>query len=186
MEEDHLFNDDAFEVIARARLNSSTIPEVLMKPVYEPVRKLVAKYLDKLEIRARRLVYLDKDKSVRDNNGVRFYVPVSNRRKVLRIAHHAPQAGHLGIQKSLNRLNHAWWPGMSKDEWLIKCCNRFQRNKLIHNLDGEMLIPETHGVWSRVYVNLNGLLPVTARNNKYILVVADSRSKFTVLVPLQV
>ena len=62
----------------------------------------------------------------------------------------------------------------------IKCC----RNKLIHYLDGEMLIPEPHGVWSRVHVDLNGPLPVTARNNKYILVVADSSSKFTVLVPL--
>ena len=149
------------------------------------MRKLVAKYLDRLEIRAERLVFLDKDKSVRDNNGVRFYVPVFNRRKILRLAHSAPHAAHMGIQKTLDRLNHAWWPGMRKDvEWLIKCCNRCQRNKLIHNLDGEMLIPEPHGVWSKVHVDLNGPLPVTARDNKYILIVVDSASKFTVLIPL--
>ena len=46
----------------------------------------------------------------------RWCYPLSFRPEVLRLAHEAPMAGHVGIRKTRSRIMaHFWWPRLCKD-----------------------------------------------------------------------
>ena len=125
-----------------------------------------------------------------DDNGAStrllLVVPRALVPEVLSTCHNSPTAGHLGVTKTVGRVQERfYWPGQHSDveDW-IQCCERCSTGKarkagprapLVSCLPGYPL--------ERVAIDILGPLPETERRNKYIMVVADYFSKWTESYP---
>lgn len=116
-------------------------------------------------------------------------VPKSERKQILIKCHDDPCAGHSGIFKTFERVSqHHYWPKMKADiakyvRRCIICC----KNKSEQKKPAGLLVP--HRVVDRpfrvVSCDFIGPLPRSTRGFKFILVVVDSFSKFTLVIPLR-
>lgn len=183
---DMQFEGDAFEIMARAMLLKETIPKPLDEPQFDEIKKLVLQHINKLELMNNRLVYRVDSHIHRINSGFRYYVPVVKRQEVLSIAHDAPSSGHLGITKTIDKLtDHVWWPSLREDvEYKVSTCSICQRSKHSTAIESELFPPEPDFVFGRVHMDLIIPLTTTVRGNKGILVLVDSASKYTILIPI--
>jgi hypothetical protein len=124
----------------------------------------------------------------------RLYVPQDKtlRKEIMEQYHDAPIAGHLGVQKTLERLRRTWfWPGMLQQvkEYVLSCdlCfrNKAQRHKQYGQLQ-DMPIPERSGQHISCDF-ITGLPlsrdPVTGVLHDAICVVIDKLTKYAWLVP---
>lgn len=100
--------------------------------------------------------------------------------------HESPAAAHLGINKTLNKINmHFWAEDLRRviaDR--VKSCPKCQRckqapNTRLGNLSSEVITKP----WEKVFIDHIGPLPKSTKGNKYILTVVDSFSKFVLLLP---
>ena len=108
-------------------------------------------------------------------------LPKSERRKALLDLHSAPTAGHLGINKTLDRVRQRfYWVGMKADvrSFIRECptCAKFKpppkrsRAPLQQRKAGSPM--------ERIALDILGPLPTTDNGNKYVLVVADYYTKY--------
>ena len=119
----------------------------------------------------------------------RLYVPEipELRTQLLREAHDARIAGHLGAAKTLEVLSRTyWWPKMSKTvHEYVHTCDGCQRNKARNQRPLGLLqplpIPSTN--WETVTMDLVTGLPVTPRGYDSIYVVVDKLSHMIKLSP---
>lgn len=114
-------------------------------------------------------------------------VPNLLQQEVLHYHHDIPSAGHLGTEKTLERLEQGfYWPSM-KDcviDYCLSCDNcaaRKQSKKKNHAPLGSYHVGEP---MERVAVDILGPLPLTRRGNKYVLVMVDCFTKWTEAVAL--
>lgn len=114
-------------------------------------------------------------------------VPNLLQQEVLHYHHDIPSAGHLGTEKTLERLKQGfYWPSM-KDcviDYCLSydnCAARKQSKKKNHTPLGSYHVGEP---MERVAVDILGPLPLTRRGNKYVLVMVDCFTKWTEAVAL--
>ena len=104
---------------------------------------------------------------------LQLVVPHSLTHDVLPALHDDPSAGHLGMRKTLHRVRQRfYWPGMSRDveEW-CRQCERCASHKSGNQTRRAPLLTSSVGYpIERVATDTMGLLPVTDRKNRYILV----------------
>ena len=94
---------------------------------------------------------------------------------------------HAGIMRSLRRLRLIWyWPGITSDvRRLVNSCEICQQAKY-----GGLHRASIHGPlfagrpWQKLAVDLVGPMPVTPRNNKWILVLTDHFTRWQDALPL--
>ena len=114
-------------------------------------------------------------------------VPAVLHTKFLNEAHAGRTSGHFGQDRTLARLRSvAYWPGMSVDVALYcKSCTTCERGKdpprAVKAPLGTIYVGAPFEVMA---MDIMGPLPLTARGNKYVLVVADSFSKWVEIIPL--
>ena len=118
-------------------------------------------------------------------------VPISLRVKIIRIAHDVPSSGHLGTQKTLDRvLRHFYWPGIFKfvRDYCCTCdvCQRLgkgnkkARAPLIN-------LPVIDKPFSRIAMDIVGPLETCEKSgNRFILTIMDLATHFPFAVPLKV
>ena len=118
-------------------------------------------------------------------------VPISLRSKIIRVAHDVPSSGHLGTQKTLDRvLRHFYWPGIFKyvREYCRTCdvCQRLgkgatkARAPLIN-------LPVIDKPWSRIALDIVGPLDICDKSgNRFILTIMDLATHFPFAFPLKV
>jgi len=134
---------------------------------------------DRLEIRAG-MMYRKFDEG-----GEILYqlvTPKDRQEAVIKYHHDLPSSGHLGVDKTLSKLQQAfYWPGMVDS--VRKYCNQCD-DCVAHKISrasnkaplGQYLVGEP---MERVMMDILGPLPVTSRGNRYILVIADWFTKWT-------
>lgn len=108
--------------------------------------------------------------------------------KVIKVYHDLPFAGHMGFEKTYNRIKKRfYWPNMNKDiQDYINACEPCARRKTPNHLKPAPLqkfsIPREP--FYRIAMDIVGPLPVTYKGNKYILTVQDALTKYVEAFPL--
>ena len=118
----------------------------------------------------------------------RICVPKIYREDVLQVCHNSLFAGHLGVKKTYNRIQHDYfWPKMSSDvkAWLESCMECAMKKGTPHDNIGKM-----GHLWSNepldiVACDIIGPLPITERGNRYILTFTDHFSRYVEAFPIQ-
>lgn len=117
-------------------------------------------------------------------------VPSSFRPKILRLAHDGPFAGHLGVNKTYDRvIRHFFWPGLKKDVAnYCRSCHVCQKiGKPNQNIPPAPLypIPAIGEPFERVMVDCVGPLPRTKSGNQYLLTIICTSTRFPEAIPLR-
>ena len=117
----------------------------------------------------------------------RILVPKLLQESVFLTAHNET-AGHFGIQPTMKRMKmHFFYPNMMQDISVrIEACARClaKTNKVL--IKAGVHVPMRNGFpMQTVNIDLMGLLPVTPKGHKYIMVMQDGFSRFVVLQPLK-
>jgi len=117
-------------------------------------------------------------------------VPRVHRREVLELAHALPMAGHLGINKTYQKiLNHFYWPGLKKDvTQYCKSCHVCQMvGKPNQPIPAAPLqpIPICGEPFSHVLIDCVGPLPKTKSGNQYLLTIMCQFTRFPEAIPLR-
>lgn len=114
-------------------------------------------------------------------------IPAALTKEILSLSHDSPSGGHLGIAKTVNRIKQKFfWLGIKSDviHW-IKTCQLCQTRK---TPVPAVRAPLTNIVASEpmelVVIDITGPLPITERENKYILVVGDMFTKWIENYPM--
>src|ERR1043165_2030263 len=118
-------------------------------------------------------------------------VPISLRVKIIRIAHDVPSSGHLGTQKTLDRvLRHFYWPGIYKFvRDYCRTCDVCQRlGKGAKKARAPLLnLPVIDKPFTRIAMDIVGPLETCEKSgNRFILMIMDLATHFPFAVPLKV
>ncbi|CAG2239793.1 unnamed protein product [Mytilus edulis] len=121
------------------------------------------------------------DKDDVDNFKLQLLVPKSHQKTVFKYFHDVPSAGHLGPDKMLSRIQQLfYWPAMKSSitRYCKECDQCAARKSLKRNKAplGQYLVVEP---MERVAIDILGPLPLTKRQNRYVLVLCDCFSKWT-------
>lgn len=123
------------------------------------------------------------------NDSWKEVVPKEMRTSIIRENHDAATAGHAGIYKTYERLKlRYYWPKMKADiaRYIRKCSVCLKHKPLLNSPPGFMgKHPEVNKPWQMISIDLFGPLPRSTQGYKYIFVVTDTFSKFSLFFPLR-
>ncbi len=117
-------------------------------------------------------------------------VPPSYRSEILRLAHDGLFSGHLGVNKTYDRvIRHFFWPGIKKDvASYCRSCHVCQKiGKPNQTIPPAPLypIPAIGEPFERVMVDCVGPLPRTKSGNQYLLTTMCTSTRFPEVIPLR-
>ncbi|XP_072174662.1 uncharacterized protein [Diadema setosum] len=128
------------------------------------------------------------DEDFRDVHQV--VVPKMYRKEIISLAHEAPLAGHLGINKTQEKvLRYFFWPGLRHDvaEFCRSCHVCQVVGKPNQKIPPAPLrpIPAFEEPFSRVIVDCVGPLPRTKSGHQYLLTMMCASTRFPEAIPLR-
>lgn len=132
--------------------------------------------------------YISSDQpQFEENYHWKLVVPRSLRAEVLRECHDEALAGHLGIFKTRKRVAQSYyWPKMT--EFItryVRRCEICQAQKPDQRGPaGKMSVRKVQRPWQVVSTDLMGPFPRSSRRNRFLLVVVDVFTKFSLLFPI--
>ena len=105
-------------------------------------------------------------------------LPTALRQATLQHNHDAPTAGHQGFERTLDRLRQeAYWVSMAKDvEKYCRECTKCQKSKLSMPQRAPLTSLPIGRPWQMIAVDILEV-PLSANNNRYLLVVKDYYTK---------
>src|SRR5436190_161936 len=118
----------------------------------------------------------------------KLVLPKDSRLEVIREAHDAPQAGHLGVEKTYQRVAiRYFWPRMFKDiANYVRRCDTCQRAKVEQDVPAGLMGRRTiETPWSIIAADIMGPFPPSRGGNVYILVIQDLLTKWIECCPLR-
>jgi transposase InsO family protein len=159
------------------------------KSIYNSCLTRPENYLNYL-IKNNSLYRLCKNKhELTDEFSWKEVVPKELRESIIRENHSEPVAGHLGIYKTYRRLAlRFYWPGMHQDvvRFVSSCEKCLSYKPQNHQTLGEMGRPkQCSRPFQMVSVDLMGPLPVTRKQNSFILVITCCFSKYCLIFPIR-
>ena len=111
------------------------------------------------------------------------------RQTLLTQFHDSPLSGHLGFDRTLDRIQRSyWWPNMKSSVLnFVASCRQCATKKIIRHKKGIPLMhQETPGEpMQSIAMDILGPLPVTKRNNRFVIVFTDRFSRFVEIEALQ-
>ena len=112
-------------------------------------------------------------------------LPPSFQQEALTLSHDIPTAGHLGVDKTLDRLRrNAYWVSMAKDvERYCRNCTICQKSKLSLPPRAPLQNMPIGQPWQMVAVDILQV-PLSTNNNRYLLVLQDYFTKWADAIPL--
>ena len=132
------------------------------------------------------------DVSVEDEWAVKhqIVIPKSYRQEILSMAHETPLAGHMGINKTCQKiLNHFYWPSLRKD--VVEFCKSCHACQMVGKPNQSIPkaplqpIPAVQEPFSRIIVDCVGPLPKTRSGNQYLLTIMCASTRFPEAIPLR-
>ena len=115
-------------------------------------------------------------------------VPKKYRGLVLKLAHDIPWSGHLGIEKTKDRvLQNYYWPGVFKDlADYCRSCPECQKTACRRRGETAKLgqMPILDEPFRRVGIDIIGKLNRSAQGNAYILTIVDYATRYPEAIPL--
>jgi len=116
-------------------------------------------------------------------------VPTAKVEKILAYLHNGVAGGHLGAKKLIAKMKpRFFWEGMVVDakRW-CNACKQCRQRKSVQNKNAGVpqQMPQGLVVGQIVAIDIVGPLPITARNNRYIVTIMDTYSRFVAAVPVE-
>ena len=115
-------------------------------------------------------------------------VPQKCRGALLKIAHSIPLAGHLGRDKTTQRLlQRFYWPTLYQDvRNYCKRCGECQKARGHKVLKAPLIpLPVVGEPFERIAMDIVGPLPQSSSGNKYILVICDYATRYPEAISLR-
>lgn len=125
---------------------------------------------------------------VGDLEAWKLVLPSELRQQALFNSHDVPQAGHLGVEKTLRRLSlKYYWPNMLREvaNYVRKCavCQRCKVEQAVPvGLMGKRILEQP---WDTIAGDIMGPLPTSKNGFAYVLVLQDLFSKWIEIAPLR-
>jgi transposase InsO family protein len=117
----------------------------------------------------------------------RVYIPTGLRDDMLREAHDAVMSGHLGMDKTMERLARvAFWPNMETDvRQYVRSCDSCQRCKPSNLKPAGLLrpLPIPNQGWECIAMDFIVRLPMTSSGHDSVLTVVDRLTKMAHFLP---
>ena len=117
-------------------------------------------------------------------------VPEQCRQEILHLAHEAPMVGHLGINKTYQKiLQNFYWPGLKTD--VKSFCQSCHACQLVgkpnqNNLKAPLCpIPASSEPFSQVIIDCVGPLPKTKAVHQYLLTIMCASTRFPEAIPFR-
>ena len=108
-------------------------------------------------------------------------IPRALRERVLHEMHNSPTAGHLGTRRNLTAIRtRFYWPRMKEMamDWCKQCARCAARKPPQRKARAAMQKYQVGVPMERVAIDVMGPLPVSARGNRYVIVMADYFTKW--------
>ena len=177
--------DDTIAKVMQAKEQDVRPPDDSTKCYSTHTRKLFQLW-DQLEIRQGILFRIFH--SPDDGSTTRqLVVPLSLQSEILELIHAGPGGGHLGQEKTLQKLkDRFYWPGHYNDvmTWCATCPSCTTRKSPIPKPSAPLKPISVGNPMQLVAVDLLGPLPLSQTGNSYILVAADYFTKWCEAYPL--
>ena len=112
-------------------------------------------------------------------------IPVSQQLTLLKQYHDVPSAGHLGFEKTANKLRQVgYWVGMLQDiDKYCQECTVCQRTKPPTPTKAPLTSVPIGRPWEMIAVDILEV-PVSQYNNRYLLVIQDYMTKWAEAIPI--
>ena len=113
--------------------------------------------------------------------------PRTNTHCVGGVLHSCATAGHLGVTKTLQKVqSRFYWPGQRRDaeDWCRACDSRASRKMLLRSCRAPLQLHQPGVPLQRVAMDFLGPLPETERGNWHVLMIADYFTKWTEAFPM--
>ncbi|RUA04454.1 MAG: hypothetical protein DSY43_06235 [Gammaproteobacteria bacterium] len=119
----------------------------------------------------------------------RVVVPESYRGEILRVAHSIPLAGHMGIDKTRQRIEvHFYWPYLHADvkRYCETCpeCQLVTRKRKAERAPLKP-VPIVMEPFKKIAIDIVGELPRTKTGYRYILTIVDYATRYPEAIPLK-
>lgn len=141
--------------------------------------------------RIKSLLYLDRGQvRMRGENGWDSVVvlPASETRVVFQNLHSESFSGHFAKDRTIKRIAERYfWPSLREDvgRWISEC-EECQKGNLQATARTKLLVREPATVWQCLYYDVIDMpLATDGSQYRYLLIIRDSGSRFTVLWPLE-
>ncbi|KZR97708.1 Uncharacterized protein APZ42_007265, partial [Daphnia magna] len=118
----------------------------------------------------------------------RIVVPIVKIREIMEENHDHILAGHLGITKTIARLQRQYsWPYMRSDVTAyVNSCLKCARRKAFGTSKATLQpLPPVDRVWERIAMDVVGPIQESVKGYKYILVLSDYASRFVFTFPMK-
>ena len=115
-------------------------------------------------------------------------VPLRLREPLMHLAHLPPQGAHPGTKRMfLNLARQFIWPSMARDcaGYVSKCVSCAAVKPSFNRRTRPLQLFPPNEPWEFICADILGPLPTTKSGNRFILVISDRFSKFTVARPLK-
>lgn len=194
-----------FEIIHR-KGKSHLVPDALSRAIafidvgpddndgwYRKLKSSILSYPEKYpkwSVRDNKIYKLiqSNNPSLDEESDWKLVVPKNLRRAILLENHDEPSSGHLGYFKTRKRISNLYyWPGMNSDILrYVRSCDVCKAQKPEQKVPhGVMSSRKISKPWEVVSTDLIGPLPLSYKRNRYVLVVTDLFTKYTLLFPLK-
>lgn len=111
-------------------------------------------------------------------------LPKQYRKGVIRLAHAIPFAGHLGLEKTAQRiLRRFYWPTLFHG--VREYCGACQECQLRGGRGRRAPLPIIGEPFRRIAMEVVGPLPRTSKGNRFILVISDYATRYPEAIPLR-
>ncbi|CAB3980524.1 Retrovirus-related Pol poly, partial [Paramuricea clavata] len=117
-------------------------------------------------------------------------IPKTYRPEVLSLAHETPLSGHLGINKTYQKIiTHFYWTGIRKD--VVEFCKTCHTCQVVGKPNQTIPkaplkpIPAFDEPFSRILIDCVGPLPKTKKGNQYLLTIMCASTRFPEAIPLR-
>ena len=121
------------------------------------------------------LYHVEKGTKTRPHTRMQLVIPLAFRKIVLESAHDGYLGGHLGIEKTTDKISKSYyWSTMLKDVMqYVQSCETCQRKKLVKERRPMQDMPTPSAPMEIVGIDTCGPFPVTETGNKYVCTIVD-------------
>ena len=117
-----------------------------------------------------------------------FYVPKTCTNDIIRYFHYGNNFYHQGIQRTYNNIKqHFYWKNMFEQiENQVSQCEHCKLKNAKQNKNEGLYHPIMKAnPFEQICLDIVGPLPVTSRDNRYLLTIMDRFTRYTEVIPLQ-
>lgn len=173
------------EVLSRMQREDPSLQNCREKALSQPdsIEKLPRAFYWENEILRRKWTSPDNTKVWHQ-----VVLPACLRESVIKLAHNQPLAGHLGVEKTKERLLRAfYWPGIFRNvSEHCSTCDTCQKVARRVKVKAPMITtPVISEPFSKISMDIVGPLNRTKKGNKYILTIVDDATRYPEAFPLK-